>query len=371
MTSSIDTETLNVKLGARSYPIHIGNKLLSHAGELIKETFAPNRCFIISDENVSRHYMDEVATSLQNAGISGAFIELPAGESTKSFTQLESLLTTLLSYKPDRKTALIALGGGVIGDLTGFAASILLRGVPFVQIPTSLLAQVDSSVGGKTGINSEHGKNLIGSFYQPELVIIDTDTLHTLPERELNAGIAEVIKYGCINKPDFFDWLEKNVDKLMVRDTPALTHAIKTCCDAKAQIVSEDEKESGIRALLNLGHSFGHALEKLAGYNGLLLHGEAVAIGMVMAFDCSARHGQCNPRAVERVRTLLEKSLLPVAANHLNLQGKAASLIEAMRGDKKNSNDKLTLVLANAIGEAYLSQEIEYDDLKDLWNDYL
>jgi 3-dehydroquinate synthase len=372
MASSTVHETLTVALGERSYPIHIGADLLTQTGALLKENFAPKRCIIVSDENVAPLYAETVATSLEAEAIQHHRFTLPAGEATKSFAQLQALLESILALSPDRQTAIIALGGGVVGDIAGFTASILLRGVPFVQIPTSLLAQVDSSVGGKTGINSSHGKNLIGSFYQPKMVLIDTETLRTLPPRELRAGFAEVVKYGCIHDAAFLRWLEEHGTALLAGDAAHLTHAIRTSCAIKAEIVSQDEREAGKRALLNFGHSFGHALEQVCGYDGRLLHGEAVAIGMVMALDYSARTGQCSPEDKTRLAALLRQHNLPITAKHLGLQQKLDPILQAMQKDKKNEQQGLTLILTHQPGQAHIAKAIPVDDiLQNLWADYL
>ncbi|MBY0355176.1 MAG: 3-dehydroquinate synthase, partial [Rickettsiales bacterium] len=265
---------VKVSLSDRSYTIHIGEGLIAQAGDLIAALRDIKRLIVISDVNVAPLYAAPLMESLQSAGLHvDCLTPLPAGEQTKSFAQLESLLEVVLALQPERGTALLALGGGVIGDLVGFVASIVLRGVPFIQVPTSLLAQVDSSVGGKTAINSRHGKNLIGSFHQPRLVIADTATLQTLPPREKLAGYAEVVKYGLINQPDFFAWLERHGAALLAGDADIVRTAVERCCRAKAEIVSQDEREGGVRALLNLGHTFGHALEKATGYSDMLNHG--------------------------------------------------------------------------------------------------
>ncbi|MDG1286622.1 MAG: 3-dehydroquinate synthase [Rickettsiales bacterium] len=344
----------------RSYPIHIGQGLLAKAGELID---AP-RTIIITDENVAPHWLDRLT---ENLNIGFDVIVLPAGEATKSFNLLEQLLNELLGLKPDRKTLLIALGGGVVGDITGFAASILLRGVPFVQIPTTLLSQVDSSVGGKTGINSEYGKNLIGSFYQPQAVIIDPDTLSTLPDRELRAGFGEVIKAACIHSETFFAWLEKNHLAILNRDTAALTHTITQSVQIKATIVEQDEREAGVRALLNLGHTFGHALEVELAYDGTLVHGEAVAIGMAMAFTYCANQGICSEVDAKRVIALIESSDLPVTAHDWPT---AETLLAHMQQDKKAENGELTLVLARTIGDCFIEKQVDCASMVDFLRKY-
>ncbi len=344
----------------RSYPIHIGQGLLTKLGELVK---AP-RAIIITDENVAEHWLDTVT---DNLAIGYDVIVLPAGEATKSFNLLEQLLNELLGLQPDRKTLLIALGGGVIGDITGFAASILLRGVPFVQIPTTLLSQVDSSVGGKTGINTEYGKNLIGSFYQPQAVIIDTNTLSSLPDRELRAGFAEVIKVACITDVDFFEWLEAHSNQVLSQDTEALTHAITQSVRIKAEIVEQDEREAGVRALLNLGHTFGHALELEYAYDGTLVHGEAVAIGMVMAYEYSALEGLCRADDALRVGKLIKDSDLPVRVPDWP---NAETLLSHMQQDKKAEDGKLTFILAKAIGKCVVQKSIDTTSMLDFLQKY-
>ncbi len=286
-------ETVAVALGNRSYDIHIGEGLLNEAGRIIRPLLKRPLAAIVTDANVAQHHLARLEASLAASGIAAKAIILPAGEKTKSFSRLAETCDALLAAGIERRDKVIALGGGVIGDLTGFAAAILRRGVDFIQIPTSLLAQVDSSVGGKTGINSAHGKNLIGAFHQPVAVIADTSLLDTLPKRELAAGYAEVAKYGLLGDAPFFEWLEGAAPAILRGDSQARIHAIRKCCEAKAKIVAEDETETGVRALLNLGHTFGHALEAATGYSGRLLHGEGVAIGMVQAFRFSERQKLC------------------------------------------------------------------------------
>ena len=293
--TATDVDSVRVDLGARGYDILVGAGLLAAAGHYIRPLLRHPRVVVITDSNVAPLYLAAVETALGEADIECTAITLPAGEQTKDFAHLEALAEDLLAGKVGRDTTLVALGGGVIGDLAGFAAAITMRGMDFVQIPTTLLAQVDSAVGGKTGINTRHGKNLVGAFHQPRLVLSDIATLDTLPERELVAGYAEVVKYGLIRDAAFFRWLETNGLRLCGGDTEARRHAVAACCAAKAAIVAEDEREAGRRALLNLGHTFGHALEAQSGFGDTLLHGEAVAIGMVLAFELSARLGPCPP----------------------------------------------------------------------------
>ena len=302
-------QTLIVGLGERSYPIHIGGGLLSRA-ELLQPALPRKRTAIVTNTTVAPLYLERLRQTLKSIDVSSLPIVLPDGEEYKNYETLNMIYDALLANRCERSTPLIALGGGVIGDLTGYAAATYLRGVPFIQIPTTLLAQVDSSVGGKTGINHPLGKNMIGAFYQPQLVLADTDTLNTLPDNELAAGIAEVIKYGLIRDLPFFEWLERNIDKLLARDTEAMQYTIERSCRNKAEVVAADERESGERALLNLGHTFGHAIESGMGY-GNWLHGEGVAAGTVMAADLSQRLGWIGTQDVARIRSLFERAGLP------------------------------------------------------------
>ncbi len=352
--------TVPVALGARSYDIHVGAGLLVEAEEHISPVLRQKRAVIVTDANVAKLHLAKLEAALDRAGVKRDTIVLPPGEHTKDFSFLQKLLNDLLDLGVERRTMLIALGGGVIGDLAGFAASILLRGIEFVQVPTTLLAQVDSSVGGKTAIDTRQGKNLIGAFHQPRLVLADLDALSTLPEREFLAGYAEVVKYGLIDDPAFFDWLEANGAAAKAGDAAARQHAVVTSCKAKAAIVARDEKEEGDRALLNLGHTFAHALETELGYGADLLHGEAVAAGMGLAFDFSARQGLCPPADAARVKRHLRSVGLPAgladAGRHAT-QGKwdAARLVAHMGHDKKVRDGKVTFVLARGIGKAFLA----------------
>jgi len=353
-----------VALGPRSYDILVGRGLIARAGRLIAPVLARPRTVIISDENVARHHLSAFQASLERAGIEHQAIVVPPGEASKSFATLERVLDQLLDARVERDDVIVALGGGVIGDLAGFAASVLRRGVDFIQVPTTLLAQVDSSVGGKTGINCRHGKNLIGTFHQPRLVIADTEALATLPDRELRAGYAEVVKYGLINDPGFFAWLEDNGDGVLALDHDAVARAVITCCRAKAAIVAEDERESGTRALLNLGHTFGHAFEADCGYGAQLLHGEAVAVGMVLAFDLSARLGMCPREDAARVRSHLAGRGLPVSPREIGRSFDVDALLRHMAQDKKVKAGRLTFVLAYGIGKAVLSREVAEADVR-------
>jgi 3-dehydroquinate synthase len=366
--NSDSTQILPVDLGARSYDIAIGPDLLDRAGKLIGERLGERQAVIITDSNVGPLYAERLEASLAEAGHRGRTIQIDAGEQSKSFLYLETLLNDLLSEGLERGTVLIALGGGVIGDLTGFTASIALRGIEYVQIPTTLLAQVDSSVGGKTAINSPHGKNLVGTFYQPRLVVTDTSTLKTLPARELGAGYAETVKYGLLGDPAFFDWLEQNGgEKVLSGDAEAQVRAIVRACEMKAEIVNQDERETGRRALLNLGHTFAHALEAETGMGETLLHGEAVSIGMVLAFDLSVALGLCPAEDAERVRSHFQSVGLPVTLPpHPEGNWDAATLIDHMRRDKKVQDGRTTFVLVRGIGDAFLTNDVERADLLQL-----
>lgn len=344
-------QTLTVDLGDRSYPIQIGAGLL--AQRLLKSQVAGHQVMIVSNETVAPLYL--AALRAQFDGLNVAEVILPDGEQYKNLDCLNRIFDALLEARHNRTTTLVALGGGVVGDMTGFAAACYQRGVNFIQVPTTLLSQVDSSVGGKTGVNHPLGKNMIGAFHQPEAVLIDTLVLDTLPDRELSAGLAEVVKYGLIYDAEFFAWLEQNMEALRARDNAALTHAIYRSCQIKAQVVAQDERESGIRALLNLGHTFGHAIETAQGY-GNWLHGEAVGTGMLMAADLSARCGWLSVDDVIRTRRLIEAAGLPVQAP---AEMSAEQFVELMAVDKKVLDGRLRLVLLHAIGEALVTEEID------------
>ena len=365
------TRTIKVDLAGRAYDIAIGPGLIDRLGELARPLLARPKVVIVTDETVAPLYGTRTYNAFKNAGIEATLVVVPAGESSKEFGTFEQLMSALLDTKPDRRTTLVALGGGVVGDLTGFAASVLLRGVDFIQVPTTLLAQVDSSVGGKTGINTRHGKNLVGTFFQPRLVVADTDVLNTLPRRELLAGYAEVVKYGLIDDPAFFQWCEQNAAALLAGDAAKRTYAIEQSCLAKARIVAADERETtDLRALLNLGHTFGHALEAETGFGSDLLHGEAVGTGMAMAFDLSARLKLCPAVDAERVRTHLGAVGLPVRLRSIGGDNRrnweSAKLIEHMRGDKKAEAGKLTFILARGIGRAFVTRDVDETELRGL-----
>ena len=356
--------TVRVELGPRSYDIAIGAGLLSRAGAMIATAFPGARVAIVTDANVARLHLPTVEKALAEAGQQLGSVVLPPGEATKSFAELAPLCERLLALGAERGDVVLALGGGVIGDLAGFAASILRRGVRVVQMPTTLLAQVDSAVGGKTGINAVAGKNLIGAFHQPSLVLADTAAIATLPPRERAAGYAEVAKYGLLGDEPFFRWLEANVAAVLACEPRALTDAIEACCLAKAGIVARDERETGERALLNLGHTFGHALEASAGYSDRLLHGEAVAIGIVLAFRLSEQLQLCPPQTAARVSAHLRAMGLGTRIGDLaGEQPGVADMLRLMAQDKKKRNGRLTFILARGIGEAMISREVAPDML--------
>ena len=344
-------QTLNVALGERAYPIHIGRGLLGRA-DLILPHLKTQRVAIVTNEVVGPLYLERLRAGLEDAGVRTAAVVLPDGEAHKDWETLARIFDMLLAERCERSTTLVALGGGVVGDMGGFAAACYQRGMPFIQVPTTLLSQVDSSVGGKTAINHPLGKNMIGAVYPPRLVLADIDTLDTLPDRELSAGLAEVIKYGLIRDPGFLAWLELNLDRLMARDTDALAWAIERSCRNKAEVVAADETEQGERALLNLGHTFGHAIETGLGY-GEWLHGEAVAAGTMMAAELSRRLGWIDAAAVARIEALLERARLPVWGPRLGVE----RYVELMSHDKKVEAGKLRLVLLRALGCAVMHGE--------------
>jgi len=351
--------TVTVPLGTRAYDVLVGPRLLSDAGWLTATRLGAAKCAVVTDENVARHHLGALETALKQEGLHAGSIILKPGEATKCFSELATLCERLLELGIERGDLVVAFGGGVIGDLAGFAAAILRRGVRFVQIPTTLLAQVDSSVGGKTGIDTPQGKNLIGAFHQPGLVIADTDTLKTLPERELRAGYAEVAKYGLLGDAPFFAWLEASWEAVFAFEAEALAKAIETSVKAKAGIVGRDETEQGERALLNLGHTFGHALEAWCGYSQRLLHGEAIAIGMCLAFRFSEALGECAPGTAERVAAHFAAVGLPTRIGDIpGEKPDVAGLMRLMGQDKKVRHGKLTFILAHAIGEAFIAHDV-------------
>jgi 3-dehydroquinate synthase len=341
--------TVSVELGERAYPIHIGAGLIGRT-----ELFAPHikgaSVAIVTNTTVEQLYGDQLRAALAPLGKKVTTVVLPDGEAHKSWETLNLIFDALLTERSDRKTTLIALGGGVVGDMTGFAAACYMRGVPFIQVPTTLLSQVDSSVGGKTGINHPLGKNMIGAFYQPQAVIADIGALHTLPERELAAGIAEVIKTAAIKDVEFFEWIEANIGALNAQDDDALAHAVKRSCEIKAAVVASDEREGGQRAILNFGHTFGHAIEAGLGY-GEWLHGEAVGCGMVMAADLSVRVGELEESARQRLVRVIKAAKLPIVAPDLGTD----RYIDLMQVDKKAEGGKIKFILLNAFGEVHIT----------------
>jgi 3-dehydroquinate synthase len=351
-------QTLTLSLGERSYTIAIGSGLIEGAGAMLAPHLAAPRVIIVTNPVVAAHWLTPLRQSLKGAGVASEVIFVADGETHKSWATLHDLLTRLLELKAERTTTLIALGGGVVGDIAGFAAAIYQRGMPLVQVPTTLLAQVDSSVGGKTAVNHPLGKNMIGAFYQPRTVLIDTDCLSTLPDRELSAGLAEVIKYGAIRDVAFFRWLEDNIDQLRERDADALAHAIVESCRLKAAIVAADEREQGERALLNFGHTFGHAIETATGY-GTWLHGEAVAAGMVLAAALSQRVTGLSATDSKQIGHLLSEARLPIAPPRLPF----SRWMELMARDKKTTRGALRFVLLDALGQASVRSGIDERDL--------
>ena len=342
-------QTLNVALGERAYPILIGQGLLARM-EGVLPYLRQRKVAIVTNETVAPLYLERLTTALRRNGVETIEVILPDGERYKDWQTLNRVFDALLGHRCERSTTLLALGGGVIGDMTGFAAACYQRGMPFIQIPTTLLSQVDSSVGGKTAINHPLGKNMIGAFHQPKLVLADTDTLNTLPDRELRSGLAEVIKYGLIRDLPFLEWLETNLERILAREPEALSHAIYHSCRNKAEVVVADERETGERALLNLGHTFGHAIETGMGY-GQWLHGEAIAAGTLMAAELSSRHGWIMAADVARIEKLFVRAGLPICGPLLGVE----RYLELMQHDKKVQDGKLRLVLFRQIGQAVLS----------------
>lgn len=352
-------KTLHVNLGTRSYPIHIGTGLLDNP-ELIRPHIQGQEVMVVTNETIAPLYLKRTLALLD--GYDVATVILPDGEQYKTLDTLNLVFDALLKKHFTRRCTLIALGGGVIGDITGYAAASYQRGVNFIQIPTTLLAQVDSSVGGKTGVNHALGKNMIGAFHQPQCVIADTETLNTLDDRQLSAGLAEIIKYGLINDADFFAWLEQNMPGLLARDPDALAYAIERSCHDKAEIVAADERESGVRALLNLGHTFGHAIETGTGY-GNWLHGEAVGCGMWMAAELSHQHGWFTQTELDRTRDIIVKAKLPIEPP---ASMSSEQFLDIMAVDKKNLEKKIRLVLMKGIGKSFISVDFDNALLKEL-----
>jgi 3-dehydroquinate synthase len=359
------TQTVHVSLGARSYDVQIGAGLLARAGALIAPFAPTRRVFVVTDENVAALHGAALNDALADAGYVVSAFVLPPGEETKSFLGLESLCSALLAKNISRRDLVIAFGGGVIGDLTGLAAGLVKRGVDFVQMPTTLLAQVDSSVGGKTAIDTAEGKNLVGLIHQPRLVLADTDVLSTLPEREMRAGYAEIVKIGLIGDENFFQWCEALAGDVLAREPKALTHAIATAVAAKARVVESDETEQGVRALLNLGHTFAHALEAHGGYSSALIHGEAVAAGMALAFAHSAGLGLCSAADAERVRAHLARAGFVTDLRQLpGAPFDPDRLLALMASDKKADASGLTLILARGVGQAFAHKSADEKELR-------
>jgi 3-dehydroquinate synthase len=358
MSDDAVVRTLDVALGDRAYPIHIGSGVLAHAAALLAPHVA-RHAVIVTNATVAAHWLAPLRTQLVDAGINFDVVPIPDGESHKNWATLADVLTRLIECHAERRTLMIALGGGVVGDLAGFAAAIYQRGMPYVQVPTTLLAQVDSSVGGKTAVNHPLGKNLVGAFWQPQAVLIDTRCLATLPDREYRSGLAEVVKYGAIHDADFFAWLETNADALRERDDAALVEAIHVSCRIKAEIVARDERETGERAFLNFGHTFGHAIETGTGY-GEWLHGEAVAAGMVLAARLSARVNGVPERDVARIAALLQKLAIRNEAPRMDF----AKWMTLMRRDKKVEDAAVRFVLLERLGRAQLRADVQEEMLR-------
>lgn len=365
-------EIVTVGLGDRAYDIVIGQGVIAQTANHLAPLLPRPKVAIVTDENVARLHLTALKDVLSTGGIVHAALTLPAGESTKSWSNLSKTVEWFLDQQIERNDIVIAFGGGVIGDLVGFAAAILRRGVRYVQMPTSLLAQVDSSVGGKTAINTPHGKNLVGAFHQPSLVLADVDVLGSLTPRDFLAGYGEVMKYGLLGSLDFFEWLERNAPAMAQGDVAARISAVKTSCQMKAEIVARDEKERGDRALLNLGHTFCHALEAATGYSDRLLHGEGVAIGCALAFETSARLGLCSQESPSRVREHLAK--MGMKADLADIPGDlpgAEDLVQLMYQDKKVVEGNLTFIMANGIGQSFVTQDVDIEVVKQVLSDGL
>ncbi len=362
------TTSVPVALGDRSYHIHIGDGVLRDSGELLLrhlDKSSPRRIPVVTDETVAKLHYPALAASLTAAGLTPSPIVLPPGEQTKSFSGLERLVDLLLDQNIERGSLIVALGGGVIGDLTGFSAGVVKRGIDFAQVPTTLLAQVDSSVGGKTAINTAQGKNLVGLFYQPRIVIADTALLSTLPKRELLGGYAEIAKYGLLGDADFFAWLEQNGPRALAGDAKATAHAVAHSCAMKAAIVAKDEREEGDRALLNLGHTFGHGLEAATHYSDRLIHGESVALGCVLAFKLSAKLGHATAEDVARVERHFASVGLPTRLAKIGQpQPTPDEVLAHMRHDKKARGSRMNFILAKGIGHAFMSREVPEDAVR-------
>ncbi|MCB1510677.1 MAG: 3-dehydroquinate synthase [Hyphomicrobiaceae bacterium] len=360
-----DADVVRVGLGARSYDVIIAPGLIERCGELVVSRIGKGRCFVVTDTNVAACQLEVLTRSLERVSRFRGGMTVAPGEASKRFDVLTHVCEQVLEAGVERGDLVVALGGGVVGDLAGFAAAIVRRGVRFVQIPTSLLAQVDSSVGGKTGINTPQGKNLVGAFHQPSLVLADTSALTSLPDREMRAGYAEVAKYGLLGDASFYGWLEDNAAAVLRKDEPAVRYAVRRSVEMKAEIVARDETEQGDRALLNLGHTFGHALEAWTGYSSRLLHGEGVSIGMCLAYRFSERLGHCPPQTAARVAAHLKAAGLPTRIGDIasDSQADAGHLLHLMGQDKKVRDGQLTLILARGIGSAFITREVAHADV--------
>ncbi len=352
---------LTIDLADRSYDILIGRNLLGRVGTLVSEILTPSQVVVLTHPSIQRLYGNTLKESFAAQGPTVRTLEIPEGEASKSLGQAERIFDKLMEWQCDRSTLLVALGGGVIGDLTGFIAATYMRGVPFVQIPTSLLAQVDSSVGGKTAVNHPRGKNMIGAFYQPKCVVIDLDSLESLPDKEFKAGLAEIIKHGVIEDADLFAYLESNVEAILAHETECLEHIIATSCEIKARVVEKDERESRYRMVLNFGHTIGHAVEALTGYSGLI-HGEAVAIGMVQAAKLSRVTGHCSDAVVERIARLIDRFGLPTQLPPLDKE----AIIQALYLDKKTTHQSLRFILVRDIGSIEIVDKVEESSVREV-----
>lgn len=369
----MSAQIVSIDLGLRSYDIYIGQGLIYRFMDFVPDDVAGRHVFIVLDDHMRAVAETVQGQILQAGALKCETLVMAAGEKAKSFAEVERILNWMLGHGLSRNSLLVAIGGGVVGDVVGFCASIALRGIPYIQVPTTLLAQVDSSVGGKTGINMPEGKNLVGSFYQPTAVIVDTNTLQTLPPRQILAGYAEVVKYGLINNAPFFQWLEENGRSVCALEPDAIAHAVQESIKTKAQIVETDEREAAQRALLNFGHTFGHALETVCNFDQRLLHGEAIAIGMMMAFDLSVRMGACAPEALVRVEKHLQDIGLPTSASFVEppIKSDPDHIIDIMRRDKKAMPGRMVFVLAGGIGQAYVSAEVPEDTVRAVLKDSL
>ena len=375
MKSKILNVSLNRKVENLSYPIIIGDNILSSSGEILKEFIYKKNVIVIYDsffsvKTIPNNEFEEFVQSINKLTTTLNFIDIPGGDQTKNINQLNEIIEKVLTYGIDRQNVIIAFGGGVIGDIAGFAASILLRGINYIQVPTTLLSQVDSSVGGKTGINSKIGKNLIGSFHQPQAVLADINILKTLPNREFRAGFAEVIKYGLINDLEFFNWLNQEYDSIFIYDKIKLQKMITKSCEIKAEIIKNDEKEGGKRALLNLGHTFAHAIESFGNFDGRIIHGEAVSIGICLAFKLSNKLCFCSTDDTKKVINLFQKSKLPTSLNDIKkLSISTSGMIQKFKLDKKNRQNELTFILNKRIGESFIKHNVNVNVLTQFLNE--